>query len=351
MDKEDQTLGEPLSPAAFALVFLLFALTKSLYFLTGWSGLTTLSAWLLFSKCFLRFEGNELFTSVHFSFSTSELDSLSFHLATSDAGSKATRALLARKVTEISVMGNTRRSLGRRTSLKILIFWARGPHMDFSHPHSCSKGGSLFHFLSHIKNWKLCRVTSVQTEVSPASVRTWITDVCRRHCDMALHRRKPSEKKTGRGLSSWLKSLQSEQADHMSNQSTLTGNCRTITVLIFYSWRPHCPMVCTREHLLLIFGFCVWYPGFKKSLEKKLINFPGFLYFPCFVKRLPWFGACGDFPEIDCLFSCSSCWRSARRKVSTDCTLRAFIALCLAGVVARGSLKISFQIQLSLFWP
>ena len=110
----------------------------------------------------------------------------------------------------------------------------------------------------------------------------------------------------------------------MSNQSTLTGNCRTITVLIFYSWRPHCPMVCTREHLLLIFGFCVWYPGFKKSLEKKLINFPGFLYFPCFVKRLPWFGACGDPPEIDCLFSCSSCWRSARRKVSTDCTLRAF---------------------------
>ena len=195
MDKEDQTLGEPLSPAAFALVFLLFALTKSLYFLTGWSGLTTLSAWLLFSKCFLRFEGNELFTSAHSSLSTSELDSLSFHLATSDAGSKATRALLARKVTEISVMGNTRRSLGRRTSLKILIFWARGPHLDFSHPHSCSKGGSLFHFLSHIINWKLCRVTSVQTEVSPASVRTWITDVCHRHCDMAMHRRKPSGKK------------------------------------------------------------------------------------------------------------------------------------------------------------
>ena len=146
MDKEDQTLGEPLSPAAFALVFLLFALTKSLYFLTGWSGLTTLSVWLLFSKCFLRFEGNELFTSVHFSFSTSELDSLSFHLATSDPGSKATRALLARKVTEISVMGNTRRSLGRRTSLKILIFWARGPHLDFSHPHSCSEANHSFTF-------------------------------------------------------------------------------------------------------------------------------------------------------------------------------------------------------------
>ena len=114
-----------------------------------------------------------------------------------------------------------------------------------------------------------------------------------------------------------------EQSKHPHRQLP-QYNCPDFLQLATTLSVAHCPMVCTREHLLLIFGFCVWYPGFKKSLEKKLINFPGFLYFPCFVKRLPWFGACGDPPEIDCLFSCSSCWRSARRKVSTDCTLRAF---------------------------
>ena len=94
-------------------------------------------------------------------------------------------------------------------------------------------------------------------------------------------------KKTGRGLSSWLKSLQSGQADHMSNQSTLTGNCRSITVLIFYSWRPHCPMVCTREHLLLIFGFCVWYPSFKKVLKRSWSIFQDSCIFPALWKDCP----------------------------------------------------------------
>ena len=66
-----------------------------------------------------------------------------------------------------------------------------------------------------------------------------------------------------------------------------TGKCRSITVLTFYSWRPHCPMVCTREHLLLIFGFCVWYPGFKKVLKRSWSIFQDSCIFHALWKDCP----------------------------------------------------------------
>ena len=157
-------------------------------------------------------------------------------------------------------------------------------------------------------------------------------------------------KKTGRGLSSWLKSLQSGQADHMSNQSTLTGNCRTITVLIFYSWRPHCPMVCTREHLLLIFGFCVWYPGFKKVLKRSWSIFQDSCIFHALWKDCPALEPVVILRKLIVSFPAAAV--GDRRAGKSQLIVHSVrLALRPTGVVARGSLKISFQIQLSLFWP
>ena len=214
-------------------------------------------------------------------------------------------------------------------------------------------GESLFHFLSHIINWKLCRVTSVQTEVSPASVRIWITDVCRRHCDMAMHRRKPSEKKQVEGCHhDWNPFNQGRQTIWAIKAPSprSTGKCRSITVLIFYSWRPHCPMVCTREHLLLIFGFCVWYPSFKKVLKRSWSIFQDSCIFPALWKDCPGLEPVVILRKLIVSFPAAAV--GDRRAGKSQLIVHSVrLALCLAGVVARGSLKISFQIQLSLFWP